>query len=832
MAKIPNFENDYTGLSHAEINENAQMFGKNSSDQSMRKYNASMFLQSALRPIIVILLVCALICLVFKAFGAALASIIIIAFYLCADFFINKKISADAQTFHDSAVRKVTAVRCDEIVSVPSDMLLPSDIIYLKEGEIVPCDCVVLEEHDLTVNESILSGANVSVIKTSETDNSASKLKANYLYCGSLITGGDAVCKVVATGKRTLCARNGTTPQSAPLRPSKSEKWAKAFAEKAEWLSIVPFVVCFFVFFVIKVSGNNYTPAIYGSALSLSLIPSLLPVAISLLNYHNIKAQSRKNRQVINYYASDDCGEIDVICVDKTGIITANKPKIAEIYTENKQIFAHISTLACDKNSPSTLDDIILEFCEEVGADVPIIQSNYLLHTFPFSSAEKMSAFVWKISDDTVLAAKGSPEEILKICKLTDAEKSVIATRQEEFAKKGYSVIAVAYKDIPAGQSLASAISRENGLEFAGLFAISDPPRASITDAVENCKQNNIKLIMITGDNPDTALSVATSIGIDTSGGILSGEEIENCTEESISDLIKSVNVFARVSPDTKLKIVSELQKDGNKVCVVGENKDDIAVLQTADVGISIGEEPSEYALGASDIWVKNNSLDEITNTVIDCKKNMFALKKAIAFNIDMQIVLFVTNLFALIFASKSSVLEPAFMPLGIMLAQIMILALTITVYSNYKEKLSLSRSKIADIVVRVIRVASIFCVTFLAYKLFLGSAHLDNINIEDSFGSARCFAFMTFAFIIITSAFNYYSDEYFTTVSFIRSIRKPLVLAATLATLCLIAVVSFIQPISGIFGLYSIGIMSFFLALALSFIPVIISDLIKAVKK
>ena len=834
MAKISSFNNDYVGLSHAEIEENLQMFGKNSNDDLLNTNSKTALLRSALRPIVIMLIICALICLFSKAWSASVLSVIIAVIYWLCNFFINRKISADAQSLHDESVRKVTAVRCGEIVSVPSDMLLPGDVIYLKEGEIVPCDCMVLEEYELAVDEAVLSGVHISIIKTAEQDNSGNKLKSNYIYCGSVVTSGEAVAKVFATGKRTMCSRNDLVAVSAPLRPTDSEKKTSFLVDKIELASIIPFVLCFIILFAVKASGNTYNPAIYSTALASSLIPTLLPLTISLITYFNVKRLCKDDHKVINYYAADDCGDIDIICVDKTGIITANKPKIAEIYTENKQIFAHISTLACDKNNPSTLDNVILEFCEEVGADVPIIQSNYLLHTFPFSSAEKMSAFVWKIDNDTVLAAKGSPEEILRICKLSDADKAVIATKQEEFAKKGYSVIAVAYKDLPYGTPLASAVSKENGLNFAGLYAVNDPPRTSITDAVEHCKANDIKLLIITGDNPDTALSIATNIGIDAGENIVLGDDIENALDEDLSEIIANASVFARISPDTKLKIVECLKKSGKKVCVVGENRDDIGVLQTANVGIAIGSEPCEYAIETSDIWVKNNSLDEITDTIISCKHNKLALKKAFIYGISIQVVMFFTNLLSLISASKNSVLQPAFMPLGILAAQVIMLLLSVTVFANYNDKIHPSRSKIMDIVSYIIRAASIFVVTFLSYKMFLGSAHLDNIstNIEISFGSARCFAFMTFMSIIITSAFNYYSDEYFTIVSFIKSLRKPWVIASTLIAICLVVIICFVPFVSGIFGLNPIGFPSLLLAIALAIIPILVSDLLKAVRK
>lgn len=834
MAKISNFEKDYIGLTNTEVNENSEMFGRNSFSSAMSKYNLNTLLKSLLRPVNAVLMLCAIVCLFFGQWLSLFISLIILIIYIAVDFLINRKITNDVQSFHDKAVRKVNTVRNGQMTEIPADKLLPGDIIYLKEGEIVPADCAVLEEYELTVDEAILSGISVAVIKTADTDNSGNKLKSNYIYCGSTINSGEVVAKIFATGKRTMCARNDLVAISAPLRPSQSERIIKDFSSKLELISILPFLICFFILYVVKASANIYNPVIFSTALSLSLVPAFIPVMISTISYLNVRSFNRKNRHIINYYATDDAGNTDIICVDKTGIITSNKLSIAEIYTENKQAFVHISTLACDKNNPSALDNIILEFCEEVGADVPIIQSNYLVHTFPFSSAEKMSAFVWKINGDTILCAKGSPEDILRICNLSESEKAVIASKQEEFSKKGYSVIAVAYKDLQKGDLMASAISKENGLNFAGLFAINDPPRDSITYAVENCKANDINLIMITGDNQDTALSIATNIGLDTSGGIVTGEDVDNCPDDELNELILKTKVFARVSPDTKLKIVNTLKSTGKRICVVGDSKDDVAVLQSATVGISLGEEPSEYAKEASDIWIKNNSLDEITDTVVSCKKNRFAINKAINYAFDMQIVMFVTNLLALLFSSKSSNVQPAFMSLTVLFIQSIVFVLSVLVYSNYKEKLQSQHSKPISIIINIVRLLSTIFVTFLSYTLFLNSAHLDNIstNIDIAFGSARCFAFITFAFTVGISAFNYYSDDLFTVVSFIKKLRNPKIVIVLMLSLVSLILIAFVPSINEMFGLHSISILFFLLAFALALIPTIISDLLKTLKR
>ena len=836
MAKISNFNEDYIGLVHTEIAENKEMFGRNDFITPMPDYDIKYFAKSALRPIVIVLLLCSIICFFEKSFPLGFASIVIALLYVVSNFAINKKISKDAQTMQNLSARFVKVVRSGELTEIPSYSLLPGDIIYLTKGDTVPCDCTVCEQNDLTVDEAILTGVHISVIKNAEIDNSDNKLKANYLYSGSVICSGEVVAKVFAIGSRSLCVRNDIVKMKPALRPNNTEKKAFDFAHKLELVSVILFAICFFVMYFIKGATNASGPAIYSASLAISLVPAFIPLIISALTNINIDALKKEKRHIINYNTFEKAGDIDVICVDKTGIITANELSIADIYTENKSMFAHISTLACDKNNPSALDNIILNFCEEVGADVPIIQSNYLLHTFPFKSEEKMSAFVWRMGDDSILCAKGSPEEILHICKLSDTDRLMITAKQEEFAKKGYSVIAVAFKELPKDKPLASAISKENGLNFAGLYAINDPPRDSITDAVEICKSNGIKLLMITGDNPDTALTVATSIGLDTKGGIVSGEEIEYSTNEEIAELIEKTDVFARVSPDIRLKIVNVLKSMGKKVCIVGENESDVSILKSADVGVCIGKEPSEYAKEACDIWIENNSLDEITDTVIFCKKNKFAILRSVAFAVSMQFALFISTLCSLLFASKSNNVQAEFLPAGILFIEAFVFFLCVGAFAVYNGKYAkpIKNHNIFSLVPIVINTLVTVIVTFLAYKLFLNSAHLDNIstNIVTAFGHARCFALCTFSFIIGFSAFAYITEDLFAIVSFIKSIKKPLVIATTVISIVTLILIAFVPSVGSVFGVAPIPLPAFLLSIALALIPSLTADILKTFKK
>ena len=836
MAKISNFNEDYIGLVHTEIAENKEMFGKNNFLTPMPDYDIKYFAKSALRPIVLVLAFCAIICFIGKSVALGIASLFIALCYVSADFFINRKIARDAIKAFDSSARMIKAVRNGELVDIPSNELLPGDIIYLTKGDTVPCDCTVCEQNDLTVDEAILTGVHISVIKTAEIDNSDNKLKANYLYNGSVICSGEVVAKVFAIGTRSLCVRNDIVKKLPALRPTQSEMKAINFNQKLELVSIILFAISFFIMYFVKGATNVSGPAIYSTALALSLVPAFIPLIIGALSNINIEALKKSKRHIINYGAFEKAGEVDVICVDKTGIITANELSIAEIYTENKSMFAHISTLACDKNNPSALDNIILNFCEEVGADVPIIQSNYLLHTFPFKSEEKMSAFVWRMGDDSILCAKGSPEEILHICKLSDTDRLMITAKQEEFAKKGYSVIAVAFKELPKDKPLASAISKENGLNFAGLYAINDPPRDSITDAVETCKSNGIKLLMITGDNPDTALTVATSIGLDTTGGIVSGDELELLSDNEIAEIIEKVNVFARVSPDIRLKIVNALKLMGKKVCIVGETQSDVAILKSADVGVCIGEEPSEYAKEACDIWIENNSLDEITDTVIFCKKNRYAIIRSAIFAVSMQFALFVSNLCSLFFASKSNNVQIEFLPAGILFIEALVLFLCIGVFGVYNGKYSkpVEKRTFMSYVPTIINTLVAVIVTFLSYKLFLNSAHLDNIstNIINAFGHARGFALCTFSFIVGFSAFTYVTDDLFAIVSFIKSIKKPLVIATTVISIVTLILIAFVPSVGSVFGVAPIPLPAFLLSIALALIPSLTADILKTFKK
>lgn len=828
MAIIEGFKKDYSGLTNYEVEETLSMFGKNIFYNNKKSTSLGNFIKEITQPFDLVIAILTLISFFNGHFAIGTVLLVFTAIHISLNILLQKRFDDEAESLKKHSFLKVNAIRSGKEIILTTDELLPGDIIVIHAGEKVPADGEILEEHDLSVDESLFTGDHVVTYKSAAPDNSENQLKKNYVYSGTTVLSGEAIVKVFAIGKRSLCIRTDKVRMHKPLRPTNSEKKALMLSSRLGVFSVIPLIITFFSLYTLQSYSTFFDCAMYSAAIAISLVPCCLPLVISALIYFDITKIKKHGVHFVNYKASDKLKDISVLCVDKTGIITSNNLSIAEIYSKNKQLFAHISTLACDRSVYNPIDDAILTFCTKVGTDVPVLQSNYLIHTFPFEPDIKMCGYVWKIGNNALLCAKGSPEGIINICNISEAEKTEITEKYADFAKKGYSVIAVACKELDKSKELVTSLEYENGLTFTGLFAIKDPPRESVTEAVSACNENGLRVIMVTGDNPDTASTVAANIGLDVKNEIITGEIISNCSDDDLIEIVNKTSVFARISPDDKVRIIKALQRCGNHVAISGENDSDVEALKKADIGICVGKNASDFAKEASDIILDDNSFEKISS-VLGLGRNLFSkLIKSAGFTLSFQISLFLLNFFTIAFFGG----QPLFLPIDIGLISLIVFSFGLFVFKNINNDFCIPKHKITisvvsyNIIFYIIYTAIMTITCLVSYKLAM-----DSMNIY----YARAFSLSVFILSIIFSSFVIMSNERFGIISFIQNIKNREVVFTVLIAVIVLPLIIFVSPLNIIFGLadtQTLTFWAFVLTIIIAFIPATAMDIIKTFKR
>ena len=581
------------------------------------------------------------------------------------------------------ALKKLTAhiskvMREGRIISIPAKELVPGDVLILETGEIVPADVRLVRSVNLKAEESALTGESVPIEKEAgyiAGENSPLGDRRNMLFSGSSITYGRGVAVVVGTGLNTEVGKiahnimTGTSPDT-PLK--------KKLASTGKMLGVSALVICLAIFFLgILRDQDVFEMFMTSVSLAVAVIPEGLPAIVTIMLAMGVQRMSRKSAIVRKLPAVEALGSATVICSDKTGTLTQNKMTVVEIkdfsgkisstegienISEAKRMILEYTALCNDtivedsKQGKILIGDptekALVAAALENGIDKADAES-YMprINEIPFESERKLMTTIHKkINGKYLVITKGAPDFLLAKCSgyqdgsnvssLTENSRSHILQQNEEMANRSLRVIGVAYKELDSMPFNLSAEKIENELIFIGLSGMMDPPRPEVKDAVKLCKTAGIKPIMITGDHIITAKAIAEELGIISfnEGEAISGAELDKMSQEELADNIYRYNVFARVSPEHKVRIVKAFQNKGEVVAMTGDGVNDAPALKGADIGCAMGITGTDVAKGASDMVLTDDNFTTIVDAVKEGRGIYTNIRKASQFLLSSNI--------------------------------------------------------------------------------------------------------------------------------------------------------------------------------------------------
>lgn len=535
---------------------------------------------------------------------------------------------------------------------VDTAKIVPGDIILLETGDFVPADARLTEAVKLTADESALTGETgeikkkVDIIKN---NNIPIAEIHNMVWANTVISGGRGKAVVVETGMNTQTGKVAGMIMSSQSPETPLQLRLK---KTGKVLGLAAILICGIIF-LMGILRRQPPLEMFMTSISLAVaaIPEGLPAIVTVMLAIGVQKMARKNAVVRKLPAVETLGSATVICTDKTGTLTRNEMTVTDIYGDRQKLFECVSL--CNDKKGAT-EKALYEASEKEGFNIDELRGRYKrVDEIPFSSGRKLMTTVHKTEKCYLVVSKGAPDVLISLCSMPIAKKEEILRKNSEFARSGKRVIAAAYKEI----AVLGGKYEEN-LIFAGLAAMSDPPREGVDRAVLSCKSAGIKVVMITGDQKDTASAIARETGICRDGtGVISGRELDMLNDEQLEREIENYRVFYRVTPEHKMRIVRAFQKKGEVVAMTGDGVNDAPALKYADIGCAMGKSGTDVAKGAADMVLSDDNFTTITEAVKQGRGIYCNIRKAIRFLLSSNIGEIFT-IFTAIFFGRGSPLN------------------------------------------------------------------------------------------------------------------------------------------------------------------------------
>ncbi len=567
-----------------------------------------------------------------------------------------------------------TVIRNGETKHIPAYDLVPGDIISLKAGDFVPADARLISSVGLSADESSLTGESHPICKEAEktfADNTPIADVTNMLWSATAITAGNGKAIVTETGENTQIGKIATaiTNSSTPATPlqNKLEQTGKLLGTLA--LTICTIVFCIGLFKDIPPLEIFMTSV----SLAVAAIPEGLPAIVTVMLAVGVQKMAKKNSIVRKLPAVETLGSASVICSDKTGTLTKNKMTVTQILGDISKIIS-TALLCCNNTDPT--ENAIVEYADNNRITKPILKR---VKEIPFSSSSKYMLTVNKKGNKYIVAVKGAPDVLIPKCHMNHEEKKRALDENVKMASKGLRVLAVAMCEtdyVPDNIELP--------LNLCGLIGISDPPRPEIAEAIKNCKKSGIRPIMITGDHAGTASAIAKEIGM--SPYAVTGVELDRMSDSELKRNIKKFSVFARVTPEHKVRLVKAFQAEGEVVAMTGDGVNDAPALKQADIGCAMGIAGTDVAKSAADIVLTDDNFATIVSAVFEGRSIYENIKKAVHFLLSSNIGEILTILCAIVAGLPSPL--SAVQLLWVNLITDSLPALALGIDTNNKEKI------------------------------------------------------------------------------------------------------------------------------------------------
>ena len=819
------------GLNSEEVEKLQKKYGMNELVSQEKPNMLKKFLGVFKEPMFLLLLIAATVYFLLGAPKDGAIMLVFVGFVASITFIQEWKTEKTMNALKDLTSPKVNTLRNGKNILIKSTELVPGDVVFLSEGERIPADCIVLEPSNFSVDESILTGESEYVMKvsTTQSEKSTDYWKKDILYAGTLCVFGKCTAIVKFTGINTEYGKIGKAISEAKDEPTPLQKKVSILVKN---IAIAGVILCISVMVASYFYSFDILNSILsGISLAMAIIPEEFPVVLTVFLSMGAYRLAKNNTLMRKISAVETLGSATVLCVDKTGTITQNKMKVKSIYSDGgifnnedlkNQELSDLMVLSCEKDPYDPMEKAILE-----AANLSQLETVYkydLSKKIAFDSKTKRMANIYIKDNKYYVAVKGSAETVLGLCNLDKQTMDEINIEIDKMASNGLRVLALAdctsekvYEDLECYE-----------LTFKALVGLQDPPKEGVEEAIKLCKKAGIRVVMITGDYSKTAMAIGEEIGLKFTDKVIVGNEIDSLSENELCEVVKSCDVFSRVIPEQKMKIVKALKKNGEIVAMTGDGVNDAPALKSADIGIAMGKRGTEVAKEAADMILMDDNFTTIVKSVKDGRRVYDNIRKAMVYILIIHIPIAAMAMFAPLFN-----LPPLLLPMHIMLLELIIDPTCSIVFEGEPAEANIMenppRPPQEPLLTRSLTIKVVLQGIIMFLAAFMPFHYMIDLGISSEY--ARSFSLITFIVANVTLVLVNRSNTELLYHLIKEKGSKVRLIVNSMALIMVFAIV-YIPILNGFFRTEKIGIYPLIIAIVLGFISTGWWEIVKITRK
>ena len=845
-----------TGLTCAQVEEQRAKFGENRLKEKKKKTNLQRFLEQFRDVMILILIGAAIISFIVacvegepKEFFEPALILVIVIVNAIMGMLQESKAEKALDALKNLSAPHARVIREGQEQVIDAAELVPGDVIKLEAGDFVPADAKLVRSVSLKCEESALTGESVPAEKDADAlvaEDAPLGDRHNMVFSGCGVTYGTATALVTATGMNTEMGKIANMLESSEETQTPLQQ---KLATLGKYLGIVAIVACL-VIFVVGLLDGMAVMEIFMVAVSLavSAIPEGLPAIVTIVLSIGVQRMVKKNAIIRRLPAVETLGGASVICLDKTGTLTQNRMTLVKAYTDGGALeeigqnsapvlqLLRYGALCCDGSVVVREDGTVQHIGDPTETSIvfaaekqgmpkaKLNEENPRLAELPFDSDRKLMTTVNRVDGKLIAITKGAFDVLAQRCVRGDIE----AARRvnDEMSEQALRVLAVAWRELEEVPQNPTSETLEKDLTFMGLVGMIDPPRPEAKQAVAVCRKAGIKPVMITGDHVVTASAIAREIGILRPGDeAVTGTQLDKMTDAELDQRVRNISVYARVSPENKIRIVKAWQRQGEVVSMTGDGVNDAPALKAADIGCAMGITGTDVAKGAADMTLTDDNFATIVDAVREGRGIYANIKKVVGFLLGTNIGEILTVFFAMILWRESPFLSMQLLWINLVTDSLPAIALGMeAVEKDVMEQKPRPKNEglfAHGYGVRIGLQGCMFAIlSLLAYQI--------GKNLYGAVEGGQTLAFMVLALSQVVQAFNMRS---FHSIFRIGVFTNRKLNGAALVSLALMALVLFIPPVAGAFGLVALSPVLYLIGIGLSLAPLIVMEIAKALE-
>jgi len=843
-----NNEIEYTGLTSREAAALQLQYGKNELASQKKEPFIIKALHIISEPMFLLLIIAAVIYFILGEPLDGLIMLIFVICIICIEIVQEWRTDKTLNALKDLSPPFVNVLRDGREIEIAGINLVPGDVMMVHEGQKISADGMILRCSDLSIDESTLTGEAENVEKISaenagnveNTENmgeSEDYWRKDYCYAGTYVTHGTAVVLVDKIGASTEYGRIGTHIAVAPKSDTLLQKQTDSLVKLCSVIAAALFVLVGIVTYL-NIPDHDLIDRIIESILSgitlaMAMIPEEFPVILTVFLSMGAWRLAKKQSLVRSLPSVETLGAVSVLCVDKTGTITMNQMTVQDVWApdgNNKQL-CEIMGLACETDAYDPMEKAMLEYCEAQNISRSHLFGGDLIDEYAFTNELKMMGHVWRHEGEIIIAAKGSPEQVLAICNLRAGQRDAADNKTQEMSEEGLRVIAVAVAGLPSESAIPETITACE-LSFCGLIGLADPPRDSVKGDIAVCKHAGVRVVMITGDNGVTASSIAKKIGMENPERIITGDMLEAMSDEELRLNVTGAGVFSRVIPEHKMRIVKALKDNGEVVAMTGDGVNDAPALKYADIGIAMGKRGSEVSREAADLILMDDNFSTIVDTIKDGRRIYDNIRKAVGYVFTIHIPIALTSLLAPLLGINPANLM--LLPLHVVLLELIIDPTCSVVLERQPAERNIMERGPRDPHEKLLNAGTLAKAVIQGLVIFAASFGLYYYTMARQPGNGDLARSMGLAVIMLANLFLVQvnsSDTDYAIVSLI-SLAKDKVMQAVnvLTVLALLAVLY--TPLGGLLSLAPLSVRQFLTVSGFAAVSVLWYEIVKFIRK